>query len=48
MNFDIQTVYYVAMLFFGFAGFVKTVLEFSRCYIITARAVISKRAAYVQ
>lgn len=27
MNFDIQTVYYVAMLFFGFAGFVKTVLE---------------------
>lgn len=46
MTIEITTVYYVAMLIFGFAGFVKRFLKFSRCYIIIAKAVISKRAAY--
>lgn len=27
MGLEITTVYYVAMLIFGFAGFVKTILE---------------------
>ena len=47
MTIEITTVYYVAMLIFGFAGFVKTLLEiFKMLHHHSAKAVISKRAAY--